>query len=578
VEIPRSEYPRPQMVRDSWINLNGVWDFEIDHNKIGLKKEFFKQYSLKDNIIVPFCPESKLSTIEHTNFMECIWYKKEITLPLNWKNKKTLLNIGACDYKTTLWVNSSYVGVHKGGYSSFTFDITPFLDDNMATITLMVEDDIQSGLQPSGKQSKKLNSHGCYYSRTTGIWQSVWLESVSHTYINNFNFFPNPDDGKLKIKMDIEGDISSTKLMVKAFLNNTLEGSHEIIIDKNSFSFVLDLNNIALWDINNPILYDISFELFRNDISIDKVTSYFGLKNVSFTNNVFLLNDQPIFLRLVLDQGFYPEGIYTAPSDEAFKKDILLSKDCGFNGARLHEKVFDPRFLYWADRLGYIVWEEHANWGLDITTINALENFVPEWKEIINRDFNHPCIIGWCPFNETWNRKKDDKPQDDIVLKEVYTLTKTLDETRPCIDTSGNFHVVTDIYDIHDYEQDISVFKSHYLPMITDKSKTYNTHPDRQTYNGKAFFISEYGGIKWSNTNKEGWGYGNDPQTEKEFISRYRQLSYTLLDNPHICGFCYTQLYDVEQELNGLYTYDRLPKFDMTVFKKINSKKAAIEF
>jgi len=577
LKILRSEYPRPQMVRNSWMNLNGIWDFEIDNEKIGIAKKFFKLSSLKDKIVVPFCPESKLSTIEHVDFMECIWYKRKITLPLDWKNKKILLHIGASDYKTTLWINSSYVGVHKGGYSSFTFDITSFLDDNISTITIMVEDNIQSNLQPSGKQSKKLNSHGCYYSRTTGIWQSVWLESVSDTYISGFQFYPEPDSNRLKIKMNIEGDITNTKLYSKAFLNKTLEGSCEFDVIKSYFTFTLDLTHIQLWDINNPILYDISFELLKNNISIDKVTSYFGLRNINFTNNVLLLNNKPIFLRLVLDQGFYPEGIYTAPSDEALKKDILLSKDCGFNGARLHEKIFDPRFLYWADKLGYMVWEEHANWGLDITTIDALDNFLPEWSEAITRDFNHPCIIGWCPFNETWNRKEDNKPQNDNVLRKVYSLTKKLDETRPCIDTSGNFHVITDIYDIHDYEQDISIFKSHYAPMITDKSKTYNTHIDRQTYNGGAFFVSEYGGIKWSNNAKEGWGYGNAPKTEEEFINRYKQLTYTLLDNPHICGFCYTQLYDVEQELNGLYTYDRLPKFDMKIFKKINSKKAAIE-
>lgn len=251
--------------------------------------------------------------------------------------------------------------------------------------------------------------------------------------------------------------------------------------------------------------------------------------------------------------------------------------ELGFNGARMHEKVFEPRYIYWADKLGYLVWGEHANWGLDISAAEGIENFLPEWIEAVNRDFNHPSIVGWCPFNETWDRE-DGRRQNDRVLEIVYRVTKELDKTRPVIDTSGNYHVVTDIFDIHDYEQDVEKFAAKFEPMKNGGEK-YVTYPKRQKYEGQPYFVSEYGGIQWNCgvDSDFGWGYGNRPKTEEEFIERYRGLTTALLENPYICAFCYTQLYDVEQEVNGLYTYDRKPKFDVRIFREINMRPAAIE-
>jgi beta-galactosidase/beta-glucuronidase len=293
------------------------------------------------------------------------------------------------------------------------------------------------------------------------------------------------------------------------------------------------------------------------------------MRKLTLDDTKMLINDKPVFQRLVLDQGFYPDGIYTAPNDEALVKDIELSLALGFNGARLHQKVFERRFLYYADKMGYMVWGEYGNWGLNHTKSEALEIFMPEWMEAVERDYNSPALIGWCPFNETWNIKGHE--QDNNVLKNIYLLTKAMDKSRPVIDTSGNFHVITDIYDIHDYEQNAEVFKAHYAPM-TEGEAVFDNHSNRQKYQGQPYFVSEYGGIRWNPQSHEGWGYGSAPKTEEEFVERYVSLATTLLTNPRIFGLCYTQLYDVEQEVNGLYYYDRTPKFSKDIMEKL--KKA----
>lgn len=288
----------------------------------------------------------------------------------------------------------------------------------------------------------------------------------------------------------------------------------------------------------------------------------------------FMLNGRSVFQRLVLDQGFYPDGIYTAKDEQELKRDIELSMACGFNGARLHEKVFEPRFLYHCDKMGYMVWGEHANWGLDISDPASLSVFLKEWMEVVERDFNHPSIVGWCPFNETWDY--DGRRQCDDTLRTVYRYTKIADPTRPCIDTSGWFHVETDIFDIHDYNQNAEQFSRNIETILSEGGTDFWIYK-RQQYHNEPFFVSEYGGIQWDSANVGGWGYGSAPKTEEEFLERYQALTESLLFNPKVFGFCYTQLYDVEQEVNGLYTYSRVAKFDVERIKKINTQKAAIE-
>ncbi|MCM3626858.1 beta galactosidase jelly roll domain-containing protein [Paenibacillus glycanilyticus] len=575
--IPRPEYPRPQWVRPDWINLNGQWQFEIDHGKSGKERGFqVAGHTLSGAITVPFCPESKLSGVEYKDFMASVWYRREISLPDDWNSGRILLHFGAVDYEAEVWVNGTAVGKHRGGYSSFSFDITSAVMSGNNVITVYAADDVRSGRQPRGKQCGGYYSSGCDYTRTTGIWQTVWLERVPESYLAGMKIVADPDNACAHLDIQLGGDGGEATLAVTALYDGIKVGSASIAVSGSAAKLSLPLSEVHLWEPGHPKLYDLELSLVRNGQAFDTVQSYFGLRTVKLDGMAFRINGKSVFQRLVLDQGFYPDGVYTAPNDEDLRKDIEISMGLGFNGARLHEKIFEPRFLYWADKLGYLVWGEHANWGLDITTSEGLAGFLPEWLEGVERDFNHPALIGWCPFNETWDQ--DGAKQNNDVLRIVYEVTKRVDPTRPVIDTSGNFHVVTDIFDIHDYDQNVETFRARYEPM-KNGGEVYNTFPKRQKYEGQPYFISEYGGIWWNPDQKDeqSWGYGDRPASEEAFIARYAGLTDTLLDHPMMFGFCYTQLYDVEQEVNGLYTYDRRAKFDPGLIRRINSRKAAIE-
>ena len=569
MNIPRPEHPNPQFVRNSWINLNGEWDFCIDNSRSGLEKKFFRADAQFDRkIIVPFCPESILSGIGNKDFMNAVWYKREFIIPERYKGLRTFIHFGAVDYKATVYINGEKVGVHKGGYTAFKFDITDKLADGVNTVTVYAVDDVRDPMQPRGKQSEEYYSHGCDYTRTTGIWQTVWLEFTPQSYIESIKVFPNAENCSVDIQAKVTGD---GKFEALALFHERIMGAATVDAKGGFVTAHLDLKEAYLWDVGEGRLYDL--ELRFND---DRVDSYFGLRDIKLDGYKFLINGKSVFQRLVLDQGFYPDGIYTAPSDEALIKDIQLSLDVGFNGARLHQKIFEPRFLYHCDKMGYIVWGEYPNWGLDWSKPEAVYAMLPEWTEEIERDFSHPSIIGWCPFNETWDR--EGRKQHDDFLRVIYNATKAMDPTRPCIDTSGNYHVITDIFDVHDYEQNVEIFTANYNKLMTE-GKLFDRHSSRQKYNGEATFVSEYGGIRWSvdQNDQNAWGYGNAPKNKYEFIERYQGLTDALLDNDRMFGFCYTQLYDIEQEQNGLYTYSRKTKFESSIFKGINSRKAKIE-
>jgi beta-galactosidase/beta-glucuronidase len=561
----RSEHPKPQFYRTDWSCLNGEWQFEIDNGKSGLDRGFYEvSHNFSEKIIVPFCPESKLSGIHHLDFMNAVWYKRTVYIPSEKLTGKVILHFGAVDYYCMVFVNGQKVGSHKGGYSSFKFDITDFVVPGDNVITVYVEDDSRNPYTPSGKQCSQYYLKGCFYTRTTGIWQTVWLEFVPNTYIESIRYYTDAINGSVTMYVNLVG---TETLSVQVKYKGKPVGSKILNSVGGSVAFSIELSEIHLWEIGKGRLYDV-------DLSFgpDRVYSYFGLRSIRLDGKLFLINERPVFQRLVLDQGYYPDGVYTAPSDEALQNDIKLAMAMGFNGARLHQKVFEERFLYHCDRMGYIVWEEYGSWGLDHTKPESIYSILPEWISIVNRDFNHPSIIGWCPFNETWDVNHC-KQYDDLI-RLTYEITKNLDYTRPCIDTSGNYHVVTDIFDLHDYEQDPVKFKSHYQE-LAENGKLFDAHAHRQTYQGQPVFISEFGGILWAQS--DGWGYGNPPKTEEEFLSRFKGLVDSLLDNPKILGFCYTQLTDVEQEKNGLYTYSREPKFLPEVISKIISRKAAIE-
>ncbi len=570
--IPRPEHPDPQFERKSWQNLNGEWEFEIDNSKSGIDKKLYLAKHLAGSITVPFCPESELSGVGNKDFMNAVWYRRSFILDDLQLSGRVILHFGAADYETVVWINGAEVGRHIGGYTSFEFDISSYARPGENSLAVCVFDDVRAPYQPRGKQSELYRSHDCDYTRTTGIWQTVWLEFVPKNYIKSVKFYPDPENQKVTLTADLCGsgtlraEVSYCGRPVGSELGEAFGGVLQVEIP---------LTEKHLWEPGKGRLYDV-----RLTFGEDEVKSYFGLRSVRIDGLKFLINGKFVFQRLVLDQGFYPDGIYTAPSETALIRDIELAQALGFNGARLHQKVFEPRFLYHCDRLGHIVWGEHASWGFDHSDPANLVNFISEWQEAVGRDFNHPAIVGWCPFNETWDYRG--RPQDGRVLGIVYRLTKLLDPTRPCIDTSGHFHVLTDIFDIHDYEQDSETLRKKLANFPNGDERAWNPFPDRQRYGGQPMFVSEYGGMRWDmSKNSDSWGYGDAPKNEEEFVSRLKGLTDAIMDNLAIFGLCYTQLYDVEQEANGLYTYQREPKFGEEIMGRIKGifgRKAAIEW
>ncbi len=570
--LPRPEYPRPQLARQSWLNLNGTWEFELDPGVSGEQRDFHLGAPYSKKILVPFCPESELSGIGQKDFMLCVWYRRNFDLPEGWQAKRILIHFGAVDYEAKVWVNGKLVGTHRGGYTPFSFEITDLVRKKDNTVVVRAFDDTRSGLQPKGKQCSDYHSRGVHYTRTTGIWQTVWLEALGPAFLSSFRLYPNVEESSVTIQPSLVGELQGLTLKVKVTANGRKVGEATVNA-QSSAPLTIKLSERRLWEPGAPFLYDLEFTLLKERKTIDVVKSYFGLRKVEIQGNRVLINNRPVFQRLVLDQGFYPDGIYTAPDDEALKKDIEMCMAMGFNGARLHQKVFEPRFLYWADVLGYLVWGEYPNWGLDHSDPRALERMLPEWLEVVNRDFNHPSIITWTPFNET------PRNQNPEFLRTIFRVTKSVDPTRPVHDTSGYIHVETDIFSVHCYNQDTVKFRSFFEDFKTS-DKIWQSRPERDSpYLGQPYIVDEYGGIWWNPGQKDdkAWGYGGRPKSEKEFLDRYRALTETLLFHPKMFGFCYTQLYDIEQEVNGLLTYDRRFKFDPEVIKSINSQPAAYE-
>ena len=586
MNLPRAEHPNPQWERESWKNLNGAWEFEFDFGCSARERKLWEKEKFDREIVVPFCPESRLSGIGYTDFISGVAYRRNFELSQEELSGRVLLHFGAVDYEASVYVNGTLVGSHKGGYTSFCFDITKHVAPGPNTLFVAVKDDVRSGLQPKGKQAHLYASSGCDYTRTTGIWQTVWLEFVPERHIQSAKYYPDPANGKVTVTGLVQGQGT---LQLTALWEDKPVGEAALSVEDGFFTVQLDLSETHLWEPGKGGLYTLLLTFGE-----DRVKSYFGLRTAKFQGRKFLLNGKSLFQRFVLDQGFYPDGIYTAPTEEDLVKDIQLSFAAGFNGARLHEKVFEARFLYHCDRLGYLVWGEYPNWGLDHAHPLSTETYLNQWSEAVERDFNHPAIIGWCPFNETWGYREE--REKNALLTSLYKLTKRLDPTRPCIDSSGNYRVLSEVYDIHDYDQDTQSFQARW-DGLTDRIREtggvipaedpfFNSAPEgpsgrapffNQPYDNQPIFVSEYGGIRWPDDTVEGWGYGNAPATPEEFFARYKGLTEALLNNPEIFGFCYTQLYDVEQEVNGLYTYGRAQKFDISLIQKINQQKAAIE-
>ncbi|MGW1347465.1 glycoside hydrolase family 2 protein [Kribbella sp. NPDC002412] len=597
---PRPEHPRPQFVRPEWLNLNGEWQFEIDQADTGLERGV-RDRELQQRIVVPFAPESQLSGIENVDFLEAVWYRTTVTIPADWAGKDAVLHFQAVDQDATVWVNGVEVVRHRGGFTPFSANLRDVARPGEEALIVVRARDTRQGVQARGKQTSTYFNHGCLYTRTTGIWQTVWLEAVPSVHLERPRITPDVAGSSFHLQVPVSANKPGWK--VRAILKDA-DGevvSREVRADLDlapRLTLQVPADRVRLWDTADPHLYDVRLELIDADGNVvDGVDSYAGLRSVSINGQAILINGKHVFQRLVLDQGYWPESLMTAPSEEALVADIELSLAAGFNGARLHQKVFEERFLYHADRLGYLVWGEFGDWGSGVGDTGddnqrPAANFVTQWLEAVERDYSHPSIIGWCPLNETHQVLHDRITQLDDVTRAMFLATKAADTTRPVLDASGYSHRVpeTDVWDSHNYEQDPEKFAEQMAGLADGKPygnvRGHDGKPISQPYAGQPYFCSEFGGIWWNaeaaaagaagNTN-ESWGYGQRVADEEAFYVRFAGLVDALLDNPLMFGYCYTQLTDVFQEENGIYRFDRSSKFDVPRIKAVQTRPAAYE-
>lgn len=603
-KIPRHEYPRPQFVRkNNWINLNGEWNFAFDDNNEGLKEEWYKESNSKiidKKIIVPFCFQSELSGISDYSPHRYVWYKKQFNIPDSFKDKHIIIHFGAVDYACRVYLNNSYIGSHEGGYIGFSFDITSFIQKKN-TLIIFVEDPYDDLEIPRGKQFWKKKWKSIFYPNITGIWQTVWIEAVNaEFYLKKLMIYPDLDSSEILIKCQIPG-FGTENLTLNAIVHLNSELVSEVNIpliflgypkkklkvkelnkeriqnagieldfydNPNRFKFILKIpkNKLVLWSPSTPNLYDLRLKIVDkvNKKIYDEVESYFGMRKIAIdSNGRILLNNEPIYQKLILVQGYWPDGLYTAPSDEAFKLDIRYIKQFGFNGLRAHQKAFDPRFLYWCDKEGLLVWSELGS-SFDFSNISQ-KRFIDQYMEMMERDFNHPSIIVWTILNEGWGVFLADKYPDkvDFILSLFY-LVGSIDSSRLIIDNDGWWHTQTHICTKHFYAD------CKYLP------KTFKEEIEREyvapnfpstylrnfKYENEPIIYSEIGGVAFDyyHIMKRYRGVGL-VNSSKEFLEYLDDLIHNFIERRDwIQGFCYTQLYDQFQEINGLLTFDRTPK------------------
>lgn len=581
-EVPRPEYPRPQFVRPEWMNLNGTWEFAFDDANEGLTREWSNGASLPQRIQVPFAYQSALSGINDQSIHEIVWYARDFEVPLHWKGQDILLHFGAVDYRCIVWVNGKEVGHNQGGHVPFWFNIAPYLVEGVNRIVLRVEDS-QNKQQPRGKQSVSGIPKGIDYYCTTGIWQTVWLEPVPSLRIQELNISSDADAGELELRVFLHAPSMGWELHVEVEDNGEVVARAEESTASSTARLTIPIPDAKLWSSDSPHLYDIRVKMLRDGEVVDAVETYAGIRSISLKNQQFVLNNEPTYLAMVLDQGYWPDGNYTAPSDEALRADVEWTKKFGFNAARKHQKVEDPRYLYWCDKLGVLVWGEMANargWSPA-----AEEMLLSEWERVVRRDLNHPCIVTWVPINESMGApdlRKGHAGQYSFIER-IVTLTRRLDPNRPVIDNDGWEHTdVTDIYALHDYTPTAERLRKRYaqtlaggpLPSISG-GESPEGEPwgapllaGKAQYHGQPVVLSEVGGFMMIPAQSEGQKldilyelYGTCT-TEDELLERYANLMEGLGELFFICGFCYTQLSDIEQEANGLLTYDRKPKVD----------------
>jgi beta-galactosidase/beta-glucuronidase len=577
VSVPRPEYPRPQFVREEWLNLNGEWEFAIEEEDEigGVQAGWQDGRPLPQRILVPFPYQSELSGINDKNIYEVVWYARTFEIPEKWRGRDTLLNFGAVDYRTTVWVNGQEVGHNRGGHVPFSFNITPYIHDGANRLTLRVEDK-QDATQPRGKQSSSGLPHGIDYYCTTGIWQTVWLEPAPSLRIDCLRITPLLDVSAFEVLVFLHAP--ATGWHVEAELLESLES--DVVVARaeadSSRAVVRLMLRIAepkQWSPDSPHLYGLRVRMTDGEQAMDEVRSYCGLRRVELSDGRLLLNGKPIYLVMVLDQGYWPESYLAAPSDEALRADVEWAKRFGFNGARKHQKIEDPRWIYWCDRLGLLVWGEMPNareWSTD-----GEEQLLAEWERAVERDYNSPSIITWVPVNESMGFPdlKKDHPGQFAFLERMVAATRRLDLTRPVIDNDGWEHThVTDILAIHDYSHSGDALRDRYQKTIHGGPLPARIWTGSRAifargshYHGQPIMLTEVGGLlllpdlPQEKLDRLYNVYASFKQPE-ELLAMYADIMAGISGLPFVSGFCYTQLTDVEQEINGLLTYDRKPK------------------
>jgi beta-galactosidase/beta-glucuronidase len=578
---PRSEYPRPHFKRQEWLNLNGQWDFAFDDSNVGLDEKWFLQHDFSETIMVPFAFQTKLSGIEKTEFHDIVWYRRSFSIPTEWDGNGIILHFGAVDYRAVVWVNGFFVTSHEGGHTPFYADITSVLKEGENYVVVRAEDLSTDLEQPRGKQFWEEKSKDIFYTRTTGIWQTVWLEPVGSNYVERVMLTPNIDKGEITVDYTANKASPSQRFEIEVSINGNIVATDSDVVHpfQKKSSRTLQLTDFEkgegkLWSPESPNLYDIVFRLKEEDQLLDEATGYFGMRKISIEEGRVMLNNARYYMKLVLDQGYYPESLITAPNDEAIKTDVIITKEMGFNGVRKHQKVEEPRYLYWADKLGLLVWGEMAN--CHTFTDQSIKRITAEWQSVVERDYNHPSIIVWVPLNESWGVPglKTDVRQPYHALS-LYYLTKSIDSTRPVIANDGWEHLKSDILSIHDYEGQKEIVEKRYSTIeniLNFKPGERDLYISGFAYDGAPIFISEFGGIAFKKSGWKGWGY-TSASDDEDFVRRYSDVVSSMLKSPLVQGFCYTQLTDVEQEINGLLTYERKLKIDPKIIREINEGK-----
>lgn len=586
------DYPRPQFVRNNWENLNGAWDFAFDDAHCGEQEGWYKDFKGNMTIQVPFTYETKMSGIQDETRHDQIWYRRSFQVDGSRLEKENyLLHFEGSDFITKVWVNGQYVGDHRGGYARFSFDITDVVRDGENELVVKVEDSFDMQ-QPRGKQRWIDKNFGCWYVQTTGIWKTVWSEYVPKISLKNVKMTPNLQEHSLEVEYEVDApeNIMGEDLLVAASVSfkgvpvskvitavtaGHVETKIDVFLRNNNFGLEW---GVRTWSPEEPDLYDVKFQLIYQGNVKDTVASYFAMREIRIDGSNILLNGHPIYQRLILDQGYWKDSHLTPPSEEALIEDIDKIHALGYNGLRKHQKIEDERFLYWCDVKGMLVWSEMA--AAYQYTDYAVSEFVSEWMEIVKQNYNHPCIITWTPFNESWGVNQiETRTMEQHFTEAVYYLTKSLDKYRPVIVNDGWEHTISDIITLHDYEEVGDVLKARYTECKDEIMSTEVYHSSGKSafangyeYKGQPVIISEYGGIAFNNDDS-GWGYGNKVNTKEEFIKRFDEITTAVKEIPYVCGFCYTQVSDVQQEINGMMDMERNFKVDPEIIKEINERK-----